>query len=248
MKKYYSLYLLLFFGILFQNCSSTKSAEAGAGSASNTDVLLPEIDVIQIKEDSDEALKLTQEAKLDVEALYSRVTELDNKIHLLYEELSQISALKIDEMDIKIAIIVEELKNVHEAVKEIAKMKLTPPKIKKRLLAIPTFGPNDLMKDRLPVNEELKAYRLATAYFNRSTYSKSIKAFRSTIKANPNGKYADKSQFWIGESYFALKEYANAIAQYQRVFSYGQSNKLDDAQLKIGVCYLKNGRPEAGGL
>ena len=36
------------------------------------DVLLPEIDVIQVKENSDEALKISRETKLDIEAINTK--------------------------------------------------------------------------------------------------------------------------------------------------------------------------------
>ena len=68
--------------LLLHHCA--KNVPPPEGSA-----LLPEIDVIQVKENSDEALKLAQEAKLDVEALNSKVI-------LLIFQWPRLRKLKID--------------------------------------------------------------------------------------------------------------------------------------------------------
>ena len=60
----------------------------------NNEALLPEIDVVQVKEQSDEALKLAQEAKLDVEVVTNKLTETDNRLILLSEEVSSVSIAK----------------------------------------------------------------------------------------------------------------------------------------------------------
>ena len=52
---------------------------------------------------------------------------------------------------------------------------------------------------------------------------------------------SDNCQYWIGESYYGLRNYNQAIAEFEKVFSFANSNKIDDAQLKLGVCYLRLG-------
>ncbi len=66
-------------------------------------------------------------------------------------------------------------------------------------------------------------------------------AFKEALKIGPSGKYADNCQFWVGECYFNLKHYARAIANYKKVFSYTNTDKADDAQMRIAICYSRLG-------
>ncbi len=50
---------------------------------------------------------------------------------------------------------------------------------------------------------------------------------------------SDNCQYWIGESYYDMGNYEQAIISFEQVFSFTNSNKDDDAQLKLGICYHK---------
>lgn len=54
-------------------------------------------------------------------------------------------------------------------------------------------------------------------------------------------KLADNAQYWIGECYYSLKNYQRAIIEFEKVFSFPNSNKNDDAQFKLGLCYAAIG-------
>ena len=70
---------LIIAGILTAGCMGML---AGCGSKAaiqtQNEALLPEIDVVQVKENSEEALKLAQEAKLDVQMMNSKLIDMDN--------------------------------------------------------------------------------------------------------------------------------------------------------------------------
>ena len=51
------------------------------------------------------------------------------------------------------------------------------------------------------------------------------------------GELADNAQYWIGECDFALKDYASALEAFHKVFQYSKTEKDDDAQFKLGLCY-----------
>ena len=56
---------------------------------------------------------------------------------------------------------------------------------------------------------------------------------------NNRHSLSDNCQYWIGESYYALGNYQQAITAFQNVFTFSNSNKDDDAQLKLGICYIR---------
>ncbi|MBN2412316.1 tetratricopeptide repeat protein [candidate division KSB1 bacterium] len=82
-----------------------------------------------------------------------------------------------------------------------------------------------------------------TTYRNRS-YKQAIQKFEDLLAVNANNSLVDNCQYWKGECYYALGDYNQAILEFQKVFTFSNSNKLDSAQLKLGLCYLRLGNRE----
>ncbi len=78
------------------------------------------------------------------------------------------------------------------------------------------------------------------AYYARR-YKEALQAFRELLNEDDRNPLADNAQYWIGECYYGLGEYSQAIAEFEKVFTFPNSNKADDAQLKLGVTYLRLG-------
>jgi TolA-binding protein len=95
------------------------------------------------------------------------------------------------------------------------------------------------------VSSEFKSgYDQARSLFEEFKYREAINAFSKLLEQNPDDALADNSQYWIGESYFGLKEYQQAIMEFQKVFAYSMTDKYDDAQLMIGMAYMRSGQKE----
>ena len=101
--------------------------------------------------------------------------------------------------------------------------------------------------DRLPTSvssEYSMAYRQARSLFESYQYNKSIEAFQTLLNQYPNHELTENCQYWIGECYFGLKQYQQAVMEFQKVFAYSSSTKHDDAQLMIGLSYIRLGQPD----
>ncbi|TKJ42424.1 hypothetical protein CEE37_01715 [candidate division LCP-89 bacterium B3_LCP] len=82
--------------------------------------------------------------------------------------------------------------------------------------------------------------------FREKWYMEAAAIFKQLLRQNPNHQLADNSQYWLGECYYAMKQYENALAEFEKVFTFPGSNKADVAQLKIGLCWKQLGKyPEA---
>ncbi len=151
------------------------------------EALLPEIDIVQLKENSDEALKLAQEAKLNVQVVNTRLTELDNQLVVLSEEVSAVSLAKIEEIENRLALLIEAYKDLHEQVSalEVLPQVRTNPKKKK---APPTFSPSGA--SALLTSTEYSEYNNALDLFDSGEYKSAIKEFDALLKKYPHGKYA----------------------------------------------------------
>ena len=95
-----------------------------------------------------------------------------------------------------------------------------------------------------PVDEFTSKYNQARDLFERYEYTASIEAMQKLLAEQPNHTLADNYQYWIGECYYGLKQYQKAIIEFQKVFAYSQTDKHDDAQLMIGLSYIRIGQKE----
>lgn len=204
-----------------------------------TEALLPEIDVVQVKENSDEALKIAQETRMEVEAIHTRISELDNRLMLLSEEIAGISSAKIEELENRMALIIEAYKDLQA---QISSIEVLPQvRVVKKQAAPPTFSPAD-GASLLKTSSEYEAYHAALRVYNARNYKKAVEQFTAVLESFPKGTYNDNCLFWIGESHYALADYASAVASFTKVLEFPSTSKADDAQLKLGVSYLKMGQ------
>jgi tol-pal system protein YbgF len=215
---------------LFIGCAAqTKQLE--------NEALLPEIDVVQVKENSDQALKLSQEIKLDVDALNTKLTENDNKLTTLSDEVSSVSTAKIEEIENRISLLIEAFKDMQAQLKALETLPLRNQKSASSAQD-PTFSPSS----QITGSAEVDLYNTGLRGFNSRNYKDAIKIFSDVLTRFPSGEYVDNSHFWIGESFFSMGEYSSAIKSYERVLAFKNSSKADDALFKTGVTYNKMGQ------
>lgn len=70
-----------------------------------------------------------------------------------------------------------------------------------------------------------------------------IEILRNLATTFPRGALADNTQYWLGEAYYANREYEQAAAVFQGVISnWPESNKVPDALLKLGYTQAEQGR------
>jgi len=77
-------------------------------------------------------------------------------------------------------------------------------------------------------------------YYNRN-YKQAIQMFEELLARDSSNSLSDNCRYWIGECYYGLGNYNQAIIEFTKVFSFTKSNKMDDAQLKLGLCYWRLG-------
>jgi tol-pal system protein YbgF len=93
--------------------------------------------------------------------------------------------------------------------------------------------------------EASRAYNDAFRKFEAGTYPDAIAAFEAFAINFHEHPYADNAVFWVGESYFQMKDYARSAAQFERVArQFPGGNKVPDALLRAADCYLRLDRPK----
>jgi tol-pal system protein YbgF len=85
-------------------------------------------------------------------------------------------------------------------------------------------------------------YEQAWQALERRDYRVAIVRFKEFLKKHPKSSLADNAQYWIGESHYGLREFDQAIVEFDAVRRrYPQGEKVPAALLKQGYAFAELG-------
>ena len=85
-------------------------------------------------------------------------------------------------------------------------------------------------------------YREAFETYQRGDMEGARKKFEAFLKQYPNTDLSDNAQFWIGETYYAKKDFERAILEYEKaIVKYPEGDKVPAAILKQAFSFLELG-------
>jgi tol-pal system protein YbgF len=85
-------------------------------------------------------------------------------------------------------------------------------------------------------------YRDAYETYQKGDYEGARRKFEAFLKQYPNTELSDNAQFWIGETYYARKDYEKAILEYEKAIAkYPEGDKISAALLKQAFAFLELG-------
>lgn len=92
-----------------------------------------------------------------------------------------------------------------------------------------------------------RLYRLATSALRGGQHDEAERLFRELIRRFPHHDYADNAQYWLGETFYDRKRFAEAASEFQMVLAnYPSGNKAPDAMLKLALCLVAMGDGDRG--
>jgi tol-pal system protein YbgF len=97
----------------------------------------------------------------------------------------------------------------------------------------------DRVTQSLPLDSYAIRYQEALQAYRTKNYRDAIQKFETLLASDSRHSLSDNCQYWIGESYYDLQNYQQAIVAFEKVFTHPKSNKDDSAQLKLSMCYLR---------
>jgi len=99
--------------------------------------------------------------------------------------------------------------------------------------------------DAVPGGDAGEDYRAAVDLVKAGKHDEAVTALRAFLQHYPRHDYADNAQYWLGETYYAQKDYQHALAEFRATIeTYPRGNKVPDALLKVGFCYQSLGQAE----
>ncbi len=105
---------------------------------------------------------------------------------------------------------------------------------------VPETGKLSHSTNDTPVASQKQLYKEAYETLRNGHNKSAIKAFDQLIANYPEGKYADNSQYWLGEAYKANQDFKSAKKAFKKVVTdYSNSPKVADALLKLGYIEME---------
>lgn len=110
--------------------------------------------------------------------------------------------------------------------------------------SVPATGAADAAKTAAATGsvDENAAYERAQGQRRIGNYQGAITAFQGFVAKHPKSTLAPRAQYWIGDSYFNLRDFKNAITSQQKLLaSYPDSSSVPDALLNMASSQLESG-------
>jgi len=174
-----------------------------------------------------------QSLTIDLDSLFNLFSDFDSEISqsliLLNNEIDFIR-MKVNQIDStyyqnsnNLNFIKDQINSLSQSYNEIAHIESNS-----NIEEIPPISESEF-KDKYI--ESLNAYQ-------NGDLNLSLNGFEYLISLGSNYDLLDNCQYWIGEIFFKMKKYHQAIDSFERVLLYLESNRHDDALYKLATCYI----------
>lgn len=179
-----------------------------------------------------------QEMQRELSALKEKVEEVRVQLDREIDRSTREGGHKIGEMEGRLAKVEQELTAQSSQLKareqEWQKLKEQMPSSQERRES--ATGPI------VDSQEARGKYEEAWRLLEQKDYRGSIARFREFLKKFPQSEFADNAQYWIGENYYALREFDQAILEFDAVRrKYPNGDKVPAALLKQGFAFAELG-------
>ena len=122
-----------------------------------------------------------------------------------------------------------------------------PPAAAATAAAPPAAPPSAAAVTTVDPGVENRVYEAAQGLRRVGNYQGAIVAFQNFINQYPKSNLAPRAQYWIGDSYFNLRDFKLAIANQQTLIkTYPDSPSVPDAMLNIASSQIEMGELNAG--
>ena len=148
---------------------------------------------------------------------------------------------EISRLENKITNLEGGVSNLKEINKDLVVSALTQPNDKSSSKSI-----NNSKKSSSKVSKSIykKKYDEAYLAYLDANYKRSLLMFGELLDIDNVNDLTDNCQYWVGETYYSMKDYTKAIDAFNKVFDYKDNNKGAYAHYKLGLCYLNLGQTD----
>jgi TolA-binding protein len=91
---------------------------------------------------------------------------------------------------------------------------------------------------------QVGTYEEALDAYRAKRYADATAMFQALLDGGVEDRLQDNCRYWLGESQFGARQYAEAIENFRKIAAYDKSEKKDESQLMIARSYAKMGKPD----
>lgn len=200
-------------------------------------------DISKIKKRLDDGHVFTREEyaqlKYDLQSITKELQRLQGQIEEMKYRFDQYTQKEKKENDVRIQRLDDAIStNAEKLIRLERHVGFEPTAIALDGETEPEKGP----EPKTPTEIEQAEYAASKQLFDDGDMENARIRFERFIKRYPDSQNADNARFWIADSYYVEKRFAEAILEYQKVLeSYPGSNKLAAARLKQGYAFAELG-------
>ena len=241
--------LMMVLALFLYSCSGTAPKTASSSKANQSQIDSNKVKV-GIEQQKNKILELEQLVK----ELNNRIEYQENMLSTLSEEFSdQIEIVnKYDSSSSKITQTLIKMKNKFEVLEDRAfytdsvyfEIVNDLVKIDSKIQTLSKNQSSISSDASVAISDDEYSRRYSEAlnsFFNNGLAQNSLSEFEKLISLRSDHSLSDNCQYWIGEVYYKQKLFKESINEFSKVFKFQDSNKLDDAQYKIILCYVNLG-------
>lgn len=192
-----------------------------------------------------------QQMQQALDALKEKVDEVRHQLDRQIGQSSREGGQRIKDLESRMARIDGDLKaqgallkSREEELKVLREFLKVTPGEKEAVASGEGAAGGDFVREKAPAESDAvkKDYEEAWKLLERKDYRVAIARFKEFIKKHPQSEYADNAQYWIGESHYALREFDQAILEFDAVRrKYPKGDKVPGALLKQGFAFAELG-------
>jgi tol-pal system protein YbgF len=182
-----------------------------------------------------------QQMQREVSALKERVDETRVQVGRQIGQTSREGDQRVKNLETRLAKLEEDLKAQAEVLKAREEaIKQLGEAVEAQQKTVPSDG---LAEGAAAESDAIRRdYEAAWRTLDKKDYKGAIGRFKEFIKKYPKSALAGNAQYWIGESHYALKEFDQAIIEFDAVRrKYPQGEKVPAALLKQGFAFADLG-------
>ena len=215
-------------------------ALAGPAWAANKDMERLQIQVADLQRQLYDLVRMAEENQAEIRRLNEALADQNDLLK------RQLEGRRVQDENLQSSLrdITDRLSELGERVQTLAAAPAAAPAVA-GMPGAPEEGPPGTVPAPAPAGPPPRElYSQSYADYARGNYDLAIQGFtqyqRHPAAAND---LVDNAQYWIGESYYGKKAYAEAIAAWDALFrDYPSSDKLPDGRVKKGMALEKMGR------
>lgn len=181
--------------------------------------------------------------------------DLKNQVAELQKNFADLN-LRMNNVDSRIEIVNQKSTDIDTRVKALDAQRSSPVEItrvtppaetapKPAPSTVEGATPPRFTNENLEKMDPISLYNDTFLKLQKGKLEQAEKGFKDFVQLYPTHENADNAYYWIGEILYSRRSYPSALETFNSLIErYPKGNKVPDALVKVGYCYLQLGEIE----